>query len=369
MTGAAASGTSGAADATDEDVDGTQEALGSFVGRNQMKFRYLLLAVALAVAWWQTVGALSAWVAGFGFVALTPSVQSLVGVLLSRRWPETEGVVVESSVLTEPEAREYAGFGAAIEETHDTGQFSGGYVPLVRYEFTVDGRRYVTASISPFDDTISKRHGAAALVEQFRENSHVSVRYDPDDPTRAYLRPWTRSTMGVLPVIGLAFVAAAAWFAAGMPGGPAVVPLAIGIPVAALGFSRLVTGLRSRRWPTTTGTVTATGVDSRSSTEGGGSSYKPGLQYEYTVDGTSYVSTRYALGDSEPSFDSREAAESWLAENYPVDAEVTVHYDPDRPGSALLEPGSGGSVSTLLFGLVFTGLGVVMLLFPEATAV
>lgn len=352
-------------------TDGTEAALESFVGRNTLRGRYLLLALALVVVWWLTIGAMSAWIAGLGLVALVPGVQGVVTAVLSRRWPETEGVVVSSEVLTEPEAREYAGLDATIEGANDTQQFSGGYVPVVRYVFTVDGRRYENAAISPFDDTLSRRRWAEALVNKYPKNSHISLRYDPDDPTRSYLRPWIRSSSGIIPVAGIVMLVAAIWFAVGMPGGAPVVPLALGIPVTAIGLSRFVTDLRSRRWPTTTGTVTATGVDVRS---GGGDErssktvYVPGLQYEYTIDGTSYVSTRYALVGGEPDFDSRAAALSWIEDNYPVDAEVTVHYDPDRPDRAVLVPGASRSVTTVLVGLAFTGIGVFLLMYPSASA-
>jgi len=351
-------------------IDGTAAAVESFVGRNTLRGRYLLVALALAVVWWLVIGPMSAWVAGIGLVALTPGLQGVVRAVLSRRWPETEGVVLSSEVLTEPEAREYAGLGATMEVAADTQQFSGGYVPLVRYEFTVDGRRYVNAVISPFDGSLSRRHWAKTLVEQYPENNRVFLRYDPNDPTRSYLRPWIRSTSGIIPVAGIAMLIAAVWFALGMPGGAPVVPLAFGLPTTVFGLWRSVTGLRSRRWPTTTGTVTATGVDVRGGGEhGGGPAYVPGLQYEYTIDGTSYVSTRYALVGGEPSFDSRDAALSWIEDNYPVDGAVAVHYDPGRPDRAVLAPGASRSLMTTLVGLAFIGIGVFLLMYPSVSAI
>lgn len=349
-------------------IDGTDAALESFVGRNAIRGRYLLLALALAVVWWQAVGPMSAWVAGIGLVVLVPGMQGVVGAVTMRRWPLAEGVVVSSEVLTEPEAREHAGMGT-IEGTGNTAQFSGGYVPVVRYAFTVDGQRYENAAISPFDGSLSRRYWAEALVDAYPTNSTVSLRYDPDDPTRSYLRPWVRSTAGLVPVIGIAFLVGAVWFAVGMPGGAPVVPLAFGLPVAGFGLYRLVVGLRSRRWPTTTGTVTATGVDARSGGRNKGTVYVPGLQYEYEVDRTSYVSTRYGLVGGEPTFDSREAALSWIEDNYPTDAEVTVHYDSARPGRAVLVPGASRAVPVLLAGLAFIAIGVYIMLNPGVAAI
>lgn len=347
-------------------ADGTETALESFVSRTQLQARYLGLALVLAGGWWLVEGP-TALVAGLGFVTLVFGLQGLVGAVRSWRWPETEAVVVSSEVLTEREAREYAGLDD-VDGAWSTQEFSGGYVPAVRYEFTVDGQRFRNAAISPFDDSLSRRKWAKALVDKYPENGTVSLRYDPDDPTRSYLRSWIRSTAGIVPAAGIVFLAAATWIAVGTPGGAPVVAFAAGLPGLAVGLRRVVVGLRSHRWPTTTGTVTATGVDARSSggDEGGGTVYVPGLQYEYSTDGTSYVSTRYGISpDSEPSFDSRKEALSWLEDSYPLDAEVTVHYDPGRPGRAVLVPGASGSVPLVLFGLVFTALGVVFLLFPS----
>lgn len=353
---------------TGDAIDGTEAAVETFVGRNTLRGRYLLLALVLAVVWWLAFGPMSAFAAGLGLVTLLPSVQGGVRAVLSRRWPETEGVVVSSEVLTEPEAREYAGLDATIQDAPATAEFSGGYVPVVRYEFTVDGQRYENAAISPFDDTLSRRGWAQALVKTYPQNSNISLRYDPDDPTRSYLRPWIRSSSAIISVAGIVLLVAAIWFATGMPGGAPVVPLAFGIPVTAIGLYRFITGLRSRRWPTTIGTVTATGVDAHAGDRGQGTSYVPGLQYEYTIDGTSFVSTRYALVGGEPGFDNRDEALAWLEEKYPVDAEVTVHYDPDRPGRAVLSPGASRSISVLIVGLAFTGIGIFLLMYPGASA-
>lgn len=367
--------------------ENTEAAIEDLVGRNVISGRYLLLAVLLAVVWWKLVGAMSAWVAGFGLIILSFGAENALAALSSRNWPTTEGVVLESDVLTEREAQEYAGLGGSLDdakeaaeslgidaddlEGSDTMQGTGntGYVPLVRYEFTVDGKRYETAKISPFDGTISRRPWASALVDQYPKNKHVTLRYDPDDPSRSYLRSWIRATTAIMPVVGVAFLAFATWFAIGAPGGAPVVPLGIGILIAALGLRRTIRGLRSRGWPTTTGVVTANGVTAKSGGgegSGGKTGYFPEVAYDYEVDGTSYVSSRYAFGGSMPSFSSRSEARSWLEDNYPIDGDVTVHYDPDTPDLSVLKPGAGRTWTTVAVGLAFTALGVLMLLNPNS---
>lgn len=170
---------------TDEAGDsneGVQTAIADAVGPNEVSGRYLVGALALAVVWWQTIGAMSAWVAGMGLIVLSFAAPRGLAAVSSLRWPKAEGVVVESNVLTEGEAREYANLGPSAQ-TRDTG-----YVPLVRYQFTVDGTKYESARVSPFDDTISRRRWAQALVDSYPRNSPATLRYDPADPNRSYLR-------------------------------------------------------------------------------------------------------------------------------------------------------------------------------------
>ncbi len=187
-------------------TSGTTAAVENFVGPNVMKARYLLAALGLAVVWWQTVGPMSAWVAGIGLVVLSFATPHVVATLASRRWPTVEGVVVESEVLTEWEAREQVGIAAGGASD------DAGYVPLVRYQFTVDGTRYESAGMSPFDGTLSRRRWATALVDRYPRNRHVTLRYDPDDPTRAYLRPWLRSKYALFLGIGAILLAVAGFF-------------------------------------------------------------------------------------------------------------------------------------------------------------
>lgn len=342
--------------------EGVQDAIEDFVGRNVIKGRYLLAAVALAVAWWQTIGAMSAWVAGMGLVILSFTTPKVLAAVSSLRWPKTEGVVVDSAVLTEREAREYAGIGPS------GGESETGYVPLIRYQFTVDGTTYESARVSPFDGKISRRRWARALVDRYPRNKHLSLRYDPADPTRSYLRPWVRSKYVLFLGIGAVFLVGAAWFVAGLPGGAPVLMTSIGLVAIAFGLYRFRLGFGSRNWPTADATVTATDISVQGGTEGSSTSYIPELHYEYEVDGTSYVGSRYSFGGTkDPGFDSRERARGWIEENCPVDARIPVHYDPDRPDVSVVEPGAWRSLILVLFGLVFLG-GAVFFWFASGSA-
>lgn len=350
----------------DEAGDATAEvraAVEDAVGRNEVAGRYPLAAVALAVVWWQTIGAMSAWVAGFGLVVLSFAASKVLAAASTLRWPTADAVVVESAVLTEGEAREYAGLGTS-ETATDTG-----YVPLIRYRYAVDGRRYESARVSPFDGTLSRRRWARALVDRYPRNTHVFVRYDPGDPTRSYLRPWVRSKDVLFLGIGAALVAAAVWFAAGLPGGAPALMAVIGLAVVGFGLRQFRTGFGSRNWPTVDATVTAASVSVKGGGEDTSTRYVPEFHYEYDVDGAAYVGSRYSFGGSEdPSFGSREEAREWIDEHCPVDAEISVHYDPERPDVSVVEPGAWRSLIAVLFGLVFLG-GAALFFVTSGTSV
>lgn len=341
-----------------EATSGTDEALSTFAGQSVVAFRFFVLALVLAVVWWQTIGAFSAFAAGLGLVMLSSGMQNGFQALLSRRWPTSEAVVAESRVLTPTEAVEFLDDDAATDE-HGF-QTPSGYVPFVRYEFTVDGTRYENARISTFDGPIPRRSWVEAVVDDYPRGKPVPVRYHPDDPTRSYLRLWVRSSSLVFSSIGFVFLAMAVWFAAGFPGGAPAAATGVGISITAFGIRRALLGIRSRRWPTTSGVVTSTGIQATGGGDDTNLKYVAELQYEYQVDRSSYVGSRYGFG-KRPKFEERSTARSWIEEHHPEGTEVPVRYAPDRPGRSVLVPGADGWFVAVGVGLAFTGLGVFML--------
>lgn len=335
---------------TGDTNDGVRDALSDMVGTNEIAGRYLLVALTLAVAWWQTIGAMSAWVAGIGLIVLSFTAPRVLAAVASLRWPTAEGVVVESQVLTEGEAREYAGLG------HSQQASETGYVPLIHYQFTVDGTKYESARVSPFDGTISRRRWASALVDRYPRNRYFSLRYDSADPSRSYLRSWVRTKYVLFLAIGASFLAGAIWFAVGLPGGAPALMTGIGLLLIAAGLQTIRLGFGSRNWPSVDAIVTATGVSVSSGGEESDTTYTPQITYEYDVDDTAYVGSRYSFGSTkDPSFKSREQAEAWLEEHCPVDSRIAVHYDPDQPGISVVEPGVWRSLFTILAGVAFLG--------------
>jgi hypothetical protein len=143
----------------------------------------------------------------------------------------------------------------------------------------------------------------------------------------------------------------------------------LGVFVAALGIVALLWGLsvRSRantlvaaagQWPTAPGTMIAAEV-----LKGGTSrnpTYTPAVRYEYEVGGRKYVGDRLRPGYLTVGW--RGTAERMI-QPYPVGAAVAVRYDPDDPGSSLLELQTSSSpmVAVVLGAvLILMGGGIVV---------
>ncbi len=147
---------------------------------------------------------------------------------------------------------------------------------------------------------------------------------------------------------------------------------ALSLVFLGLALSNTIRGHDSLSWPSATGQITLSRVETRvwKNTP----RYAPDLLYDYTVDGEHYtgmlIGTTPAynlfgimLGDN-PSSDSREEVER-IINRYPRGQAVTVFYDPAAPAISALEPGiPPGTERGLILGLVL-GLGalVILLLF------
>jgi hypothetical protein len=87
----------------------------------------------------------------------------------------------------------------------------------------------------------------------------------------------------------------------------------------------------AREWPTASGQVVETSVETLSGRNIG---YAPVVRYRFEVNGAIYRSSKILLTDH-PNFDTAEEAEAYAAD-YPVGSAVTVHYDPANPERAAL---------------------------------
>jgi len=93
-------------------------------------------------------------------------------------------------------------------------------------------------------------------------------------------------------------------------------------------------------------------TEDRSKTSG---SYRAAITYGYTVEGVEHVGKRIVIGAVSSK---KKARAEELVGRYPEGGEVEVHYDPEDPGSSVLEPGvHGGAYFLPALGLIFLLLG------------
>lgn len=85
------------------------------------------------------------------------------------------------------------------------------------------------------------------------------------------------------------------------------------------------------QWPTTMGTVIASRIDERYSSDSGRVDY-PWVQYSYQVSGQPYQSTKIA-----PGMEVGGTGASKVVARYPAGAQVMVFYNPQNPSEAVLE--------------------------------
>ncbi|NHZ96436.1 DUF3592 domain-containing protein [Massilia sp. CCM 8734] len=135
------------------------------------------------------------------------------------------------------------------------------------------------------------------------------------------------------------------------PQSAAIVSLLFAAGATGLFIVRLRESRRARAWPTADAVILTSTAQRRQNGKG----YDFVVSYEYTVDGSKYVSTR--IGFSGP-FDDRwqPTPESMLA-TYPPGLGIKAHYCPDRPEEAVLVPNVHPTV------LLVLGICVGMALF------
>lgn len=126
-------------------------------------------------------------------------------------------------------------------------------------------------------------------------------------------------------------------------------------------------GSQSHRWPTVEGVIEESSVtegfvtteEPRTRMPEHTTTYYPHVRYRYEVADREYHSGRWRLGESRIST-NRQDAEVLVQANY-VGKPVTVHYDPDDPSLAVLEPGvSEGAYIQLAISSVWIVLGLIV---------
>jgi hypothetical protein len=144
------------------------------------------------------------------------------------------------------------------------------------------------------------------------------------------------------------------------------------IVCAAAAFFLLRKGMRLRNaaqavtgWSMTDGEVLESGVGVRVDgyvSDSPVKRYTPQVRYNYTAGGEARQGDVVRLGLSEVGYAADRPARDH-ADRYPVGASVSVRYDPENPGTSVLELGQAGGYGKLLGGVIFAALAVCGVVF------
>lgn len=139
-----------------------------------------------------------------------------------------------------------------------------------------------------------------------------------------------------------------------------VVLIIFGSILAPIGIYRYNLGKASKSWPSTSGKITYSRVESR--TGNNHQEYRPSVKYTYNLDSNSYTGKQITSSDV---YQRNLSAAKDILKKYPVGAEVTVYYHPGDPTKSLLEPGMIKNVYLLLGAAAFCYFLAVLILISE----
>ncbi len=116
----------------------------------------------------------------------------------------------------------------------------------------------------------------------------------------------------------------------------------------------------SELWMKTNGTITYSGIKKERDSDGK-TMYSADIRYEFTVEGEVYEGDKVSFGSGFSSSNTSMAKKS--LKKYPRLKSVDVYYDPEFPGSSVLEP--GGNMWTVIIKylpLLFSFFGIMLAL-------
>ena len=115
----------------------------------------------------------------------------------------------------------------------------------------------------------------------------------------------------------------------------------------------------SKEWPTVEGVIAHAEL-SKTRDSDGNEMYSANINYDYTVDGKQYNSS--GINTVNGSTSSQSSVKKTL-KKYAEGTKVTVHYDPEFPNTAVLEPGIKFLFGILLkLPLLFCIISVLMVI-------
>lgn len=290
---------------------------------------------------------------------------------VARNWEKIEGVITVSRVDQPPEH--------VSDDLNDA-------TPVIRYRYRAGGQEMESDQVAIGGQPLMTRVLAGKLVARYPVGAHVDVYVDPNNPKQALLEPAELRNVSALTaftiVVGMIAAILTAHSIAGhvLYTGNGVPLFAFPLPILALlgaviGVVAFVRGRRlasaSMRWPTVAGTIATSGVIEEAIEDKSNDDksfirkiyrYQVDLRYAYRIGKRDFVGTAANWGGT-AIYGLRELAEK-AAGQYRPGQPVTVYYDPERPGNAVLEPDNRqGSLAPLILAAICAVVGGSLLAF------
>jgi Protein of unknown function (DUF3592) len=286
-------------------------------------------------------------------------------------WDKVEGVITVSMV-DQPAAH-------VSDDLNDA-------TPIIRYRYRTGGQDFEGDRIAVGGQPMMTRVLAGKLIARYPVGARVDVHVDPNDPKNALLEPAQQGNLAARLAFTIVFGLIAAVLAAHSIAGHVLytgngVPLfAFALPILALlgavfGVAAFIRWRRlaaaSARWPTVAGIVTTSGVIEEVIEDKSNDDksfirkihrYQVDLRYAYQVGKRDFVGTAAGWGWT-AIYGLRDVAEK-AASRYQLGQPVTVYYDPEQPGNAVLEPDNRqGSLAPLIAAAICAVAGGALLAF------
>jgi len=286
-------------------------------------------------------------------------------------WDKVEGVITVSMV-DQPAAH-------VSDDLNDA-------TPIIGYRYRTGGHDFEGDRIAVGGQPMMTRVLAGKLIARYPVGARVDVHVDPNNPKNALLGPAQQGNLAARLAFTIVFGLIAAVLAAHSIAGHVLytgngVPLfAFALPILALlgtvfGVATFIRGRRlagaSARWPTVAGIVTTSGVIEEVIEDKSNDDksfirkihrYQVDLRYAYQVGKRDFVGTVAGWGWT-AIYGLRDVAEK-AASRYQLGQPVTVYYDPEQPGNAVLEPDNRqGSLAPLIAAAICAVAGGALLAF------
>ena len=125
--------------------------------------------------------------------------------------------------------------------------------------------------------------------------------------------------------------------------------LLIGVPLLLIWFYLRRQAQASLGWPTVTGRI----VDSRliQTSDAEGDNTTASVTYTYAAGGLALQGNRVSIGGRNPCA---------VIAKYPAGTDVQVFYDPNKPSSAVLEPGGSGMQFLLALAIIIIVASILL---------